>query len=182
MVGQGLVGDARYGSGGETVTQAFIRILTALSGDWPVMFSPTAFDVGRARLAAIDLAEVAPQGSAEADRQAAAFYLLARHALTRHWWITEDGEGKPLVFRDTMISNVRDLVDVVPRLNIFGDDRLAQLCQEVKDRIAHADPATLRPSPDFNPNVRRQVKRDADALKEKFAGYFGTPAVDREAA
>ena len=29
---QGLVGDARYGSGGETVTQAFIRILTALSG------------------------------------------------------------------------------------------------------------------------------------------------------
>ena len=40
--------------------------------------------------------------------------------------LTEDGEGKPLVFRDTMISNVRDLVDVVPRLNIFGDDRLAQ--------------------------------------------------------
>ena len=65
---QGLVGDARYGSGGESVTQAFIRILTALSGDWPVMFSPTAFDVGGARLAAIDLAEVAPQGSAEADR------------------------------------------------------------------------------------------------------------------
>ena len=51
---QGLVGDARYGSGGETVTQAFIRILTALSGDWPVMFAPTAFDVGGARLAAID--------------------------------------------------------------------------------------------------------------------------------
>ena len=95
---------------------------------------------------------------------------------------TEDGEGKPLVFRDTMISNVRDLVDVVPRLNIFGDDRLAMLCQEVKDRIAHADPATLRPSPNFNPNVRRQVKRDADALMEKFAGYFGAPAVDREAA
>ncbi|MDE0406323.1 MAG: hypothetical protein OXN81_00545, partial [Alphaproteobacteria bacterium] len=43
---QGLVGEARYGSGGETVTQAFIRILTALSGDWPVMFAPTAFDVG----------------------------------------------------------------------------------------------------------------------------------------
>ena len=96
--------------------------------------------------------------------------------------LTEDGEGKPLVFRDTMISNVRDLVDVVPRLNIFGDDRLAQLCQDVKDRIAQADPATLRPSPNFNPNVRRQVKCDADALMEKFAGYFGTPAVDRKAA
>ena len=29
---QGLVGDTAYGAGGETVTQAFIRILTALSG------------------------------------------------------------------------------------------------------------------------------------------------------
>jgi len=39
--------------------------------------------------------------------------------------LTEDDNGKPLVFRDTMISNIRDLVDVVPRLNIFGDHRLA---------------------------------------------------------
>ena len=32
--------------------------------------------------------------------------------------LQEDANGKPLVFRDTMISNIRDLVDVVPRLNI----------------------------------------------------------------
>ena len=87
---QGLVADAVYGAGGEGVTQAFIRIVTALSGSWPVMFAPTAFDIGHVRVAAIDLAEVAPQGSAEADRQSAAFYLLARHALTRHWWIAEE--------------------------------------------------------------------------------------------
>ena len=97
--------------------------------------------------------------------------------------LCEDDEGKPLVFRDTMISNIRDLIDVVPRLNIFGDDRLASLCEQVKDRIAHADPATLRPSPQFDPNVRRQVKRDADALLQQFAGYFGDGgSVDREAA
>ena len=97
--------------------------------------------------------------------------------------LQEGDDGKPLVFRDSMISNIRDLVDIVPRLNIFGDDRLAQLCQEVKDRIAHADPDALRPSPQFNPNVRHQVKRDADALMQRFAGYFGAvPATDREAA
>ena len=87
---QGLVGDAVHGAGGETVTRAFIRILTALSGSWPAMFAPTAFDTGAARVAAIDLREVAPRGSAEADRQTAAFYMLARHALTRHWWIAEE--------------------------------------------------------------------------------------------
>ena len=97
--------------------------------------------------------------------------------------LQEGEDGKPFVFRNSMIENIRDLVDVVPRLNIFGDDRLALLCQDVKDRIAHADPDTLRPSPQFNPNVRRQVKRDADALIQQFAGYFGGGATaDREAA
>ena len=87
--------------------------------------------------------------------------------------LREDDEGKPLVFRDTMISNIRDLVDVVPRLNIFGDETLAQLCAQVKEKIASVEPDALRPSKTFDPAARAQVKRDADALAEKFAGYFG---------
>ena len=135
---QGLVGDARYGSGGETVTQAFIRILTALSGDWPVMFAPTAFDVGGARLAAIDLAEVAPQGSAEADRQSAAFYLLARHALTRHWWIGEDAlTSIPEPYREWHTARLREIRESPKRL-----------CYDEFHRTAGA------------PAVRAQVERD----------------------
>ena len=135
---QGLVGEARYGSGGETVTQAFIRILTALSGDWPVMFSPTVFDVGGARLAAIDLAEVAPQGSAEADRQSAAFYLLARHALTRHWWIGEDAlSAIPKPYRTWHAARLRDIRESPKRL-----------CYDEFHRTAGA------------PAVRAQVERD----------------------
>ena len=90
--------------------------------------------------------------------------------------LNEDENGKPLVFRDTMISNLRDLVDVVPRLNIFADQRLARLCEEVKDRIAGVEPDSLRPSRTFDPVARAQVKRDADALMEQFAGYFTPPA------
>ncbi len=89
--------------------------------------------------------------------------------------LNEDDNGKPLVFRDTMISNIRDLVDVVPRLNIFGDHRLARLCEQVKERIASVEPDSLRPSVTFDPAARAQVKRDADALLEQFAGYFPTP-------
>ena len=90
--------------------------------------------------------------------------------------LQEDGEGKPLVFRDSMIENIRGLVDVVPRLNIFGDDRLARLCEQVKEKIASVEPASLRPSRAFDPAARARVKRDADALMEQFAGYFGSPA------
>ena len=90
--------------------------------------------------------------------------------------LREGDGGKPLVFRDSMIGNIRDLVDVVPRLNIFGDDELARLCGEVKEKIAAVEPDALRPSKSFDPAARARVKRDADALGEKFAGYFGAGA------
>ena len=114
---QGLVGDAVHGAGGESVTQAFIRILTALAGSWPSMFAPTAFDTGMARVAAIDLREVAPRGSAEADRQTAAFYMLARHALTRHWWIAEeDLEEVPERYREWHARRLREIRETPKRL------------------------------------------------------------------
>ena len=135
---QGLVGNTAYGAGGETVTQAFIRILTALSGDWPVMFAPTVFDIGGARLAAVDLADVAPQGSAEADRQSAAFYLLARHALTGHWWIGEDALAAiPEPYRDWHADRLRGIREAPKRL-----------CYDEFHRTAGA------------PAVRAQVERD----------------------
>ena len=97
--------------------------------------------------------------------------------------LREDGSGKPLVFRDSMIENLRGLVDVVPRLNIFGDDGLARLCGQVKDRIASVDPDSLRPSRTFDPAARARVKREADALLERFAGYLAPEAeAPREAA
>ena len=91
--------------------------------------------------------------------------------------LREDENGKPLVFRDSLIENIRELVDVVPRLNIFADDDLTMLCREVKDKFAGIEPDALRPSGRFDPNLRRQVKRDADALTAQFAGYFA-PAAD----
>ena len=84
---QALIGGATWSPGGESVTDAVIRILAAVADTWPIFFHPTVFDTAGARVAAIDLAEVAPTGSPEADRQTAAVYMLARHALTRHWWI-----------------------------------------------------------------------------------------------
>lgn len=114
---QGLVGDTSYGSGSESVTQAFIRILTGLSGSWQVMFAPTAFDLGGARAAAVDLREVAPRGSPEADRQTAAMYLLARHALTSEWWISEeDVEGLDQKYRRWHENRIRAIRESPKRL------------------------------------------------------------------
>ena len=142
---QGLIGDAVHGHGGETVTQAFIRILTALSGSWPAMFAPTAFDTGAARVAAIDLREVAPRGSAEADRQTAAFYMLARHALTRHWWIAgEDIDLVPDRYREWHRGRLREIRETPKRLAF--------------DEFHRTGGAGEHPG---TPGVRAQVERDA---------------------
>ncbi len=90
--------------------------------------------------------------------------------------LSEDQNGKPKVFRDSLIENLRELVDIVPRLNLFGDRHLEHLCEEVKHRIACVEPDVLRPtaaSGKFDPAVRRRVKRDARDLAAHFAGYFG---------
>ena len=90
--------------------------------------------------------------------------------------LTEDENGKPKVFRDSLIENLRELVDTVPRLNLFGDKHLESLCRELQDRIARVEPDVLRPtaaSAKFDPALRRRVKRDAEELAAHFAGYFG---------
>ena len=90
--------------------------------------------------------------------------------------LTEDENGKPKVFRDSLIENLRELVDTVPRLNLFGDKHLESLCRELQDRIARVEPDVLRPtaaSAKFDPALRRRVKRDAEELAAHFAGDFG---------
>ena len=87
---QDVIGKASYAGGGESVTDAFVRILTGVASRWPNLVSRTRFDVAGVRVAAVDLAEVAPEGSPEENRQSAVMYLLARHALIRHWSMHED--------------------------------------------------------------------------------------------
>ena len=114
---QALIGEASYGTGGESVTQAFQRMLTGAGTSWPVMFAPTAFSLSGARVAGIDLAAVAPQGSWEADRQTAAMYMLARHALTRDWWLGEESlEGIEEPYRHWHRDRLKEIRETPKRL------------------------------------------------------------------
>ena len=87
-----------------------------------------------------------------------------------------DDAGKAPIFRDTLISNITDLLDIVPKLNIFGDANLTKICGDIKNRIAGVDADTLRPkSPRFDPTERRRVKREAENIRERLAGIYPLP-------
>ena len=75
---------------------------------------------------------------------------------------------KKVIFRDTLIGNIRDLVDLIPKMNIDGDPELDRMAAEIKREMADFDPQDLR---DF-PIERVKAKAKADALVAKMGAFM----------
>jgi intracellular multiplication protein IcmB len=75
---------------GESIINAFGRMISGAIREYPILGQPTAFDLGEARVVSLDLDEVAKSGGESADRQTAIMYMLARYILARHYYLTED--------------------------------------------------------------------------------------------
>lgn len=72
------------------------------------------------------------------------------------------------VFRDTIISNLREIVDLVPQLNLAGDAGLNKFAAEAKRELSNLDPQVLRD----NKSARREAAQKADALAKKMQAYL----------
>lgn len=77
---------------------------------------------------------------------------------------TKDGS-----FRDSLIENLRALVDVLPNLNITGDQNLAAMHKRLKDELCPFDPDTLR----SNDIVREDVASAAERILREMSIYMG---------
>ncbi len=71
----------------EAATELFARYITDLIKRFPTLNHPTRLDFGPARVIVIDLAAVAPTGSAQSDRQTEMMYMLGRHILARNFFL-----------------------------------------------------------------------------------------------
>lgn len=74
-------------------------------------------------------------------------------------------------FNDTLVSNIGDLVQIMPALNITGDARLTALAQEAENLAQYAA-ADLR----SDESTRRAAMLEAEVLMRKFEGDETTPA------
>ncbi len=97
---------------GESLINAFARMISGAVREYPVLSRVTSFDLGDARVVSLDLDEVAKSGGDAADRQTAVMYMLARYVLARHYYLTEDSVGDmPAQYRDyhrVRISELRE--------------------------------------------------------------------------
>lgn len=72
------------------------------------------------------------------------------------------------VFRDTLIGNVVEIVELLPLLNVGKDAKLEALRVDIQKKIASFTPDDIRKSGD----VKAKAIKDADAILKKMAGYM----------
>lgn len=75
-------------------------------------------------------------------------------------------DGKPLKFHDTLVTNIEDLLDRVPQLNLTGDPEIVEITTAMRELVAH-EPSTLRE----DMLVRDEVSKAAAALAKRMAGF-----------
>ena len=112
-----LLEETQIGASAETIIHAFERMVASAVREFPILASVTRFDIGGARVVAIDLQDVSPQGDATADRQTAIMYMLARHAMVRSWWLGPDMlRSVPEKYRVYHEARIRDIRETPKRI------------------------------------------------------------------
>lgn len=79
---------------------------------------------------------------------------------------TDKVEG---AFRDSLVENVRSLVDLLPRLNFTGDQHLADMVTQIRDTLCGFDAEVLRK----DEGKRLDTLAAADAILAQMGGYVG---------
>ena len=72
------------------------------------------------------------------------------------------------VFRDSLIGNVQELVEILPSLNILNDPKIAAMIKQTEKEICSVvDVKALRSDPKY----RKEVAKSADAILKSMKGY-----------
>jgi len=94
-------------------------------------------------------------------------YEAVQHLADRLTAYKVTGQGIEHPFRDTVVTNLVKLVDVLPKLNVTNDPELERLAEQVRTSLL-VDPQELRKSE----TVRAETAKAAAAIAQHMAGYM----------
>jgi hypothetical protein len=69
---------------------------------------------------------------------------------------------------NSTIANVKELADILPDLNIFGDDQLDIAANKILSKLRNANPDELRESED----KRKETIKDAKNIVDSLSGFY----------
>lgn len=73
------------------------------------------------------------------------------------------------IFRDSLVENLRDLVEILPGLNLTGDAALAAMTDKAREALTMHDAKTLRD----NDGIRDDVATAAAEIADAMAAFMG---------
>lgn len=119
----------------EDLIHAFARMISSAVREYPIIAQTTRFDLGEAKVVALDLDEVARSGGDAANRQTAVMYMLARYVLARHYFLIEDNvSDMPEAYRSyhhVRIAEIRE----DPKRIVFDEFHRTSKAQSVRDQV-----------------------------------------------
>ncbi len=120
---------------GEPLLHAFARMISSAVREYPIIAQVTRFDLGEARVVALDLDEVAKSGGDTANRQTAVMYMLARYVLARHYYLTEDNvSDMPESYRTFHQQRILEIREDPKRI-VFDEFHRTAKVQAVRDQV-----------------------------------------------
>ncbi len=120
---------------GEPLIHAFARMVSAAVREYPIIAQSTRFDLGDARVVALDLDEVARSGGDAANRQTAVMYMLARYTLARHYFLTEDNVADmPDGYRSYHRKRIAEIREDPKRI-VFDEFHRTAKAQAVREQV-----------------------------------------------
>jgi intracellular multiplication protein IcmB len=119
----------------ETIIAAFGRMISSAVREYPILSRVTAFDLGDAKVVALDLDEIAKSGGDAADRQTAVMYMLARYVLARHYYLTEENVAQmPERYQSYHSERVTELKEVPKRI-VYDEFHRTSKAQAVREQV-----------------------------------------------
>jgi hypothetical protein len=76
-----------------------------------------------------------------------------------------DGDAKKKIFRDSLIENAMELIDMMPALNLTNDPKLTQASNDLRKALVGMDVKELRD----NKTARESVRMDVEEILSKFS-------------
>lgn len=76
-------------------------------------------------------------------------------------------DGKPKIFRDTLVTNIKDFLKVFEARNLTDDAQLDALCRRARALLDGVDPQVLRDKSDLRERVRQgfsEIKQQLDGM------------------
>lgn len=77
-------------------------------------------------------------------------------------------EDKEAIFRDSLINNIKDLIDLLPSMNINNDENLIDIKNEIEEKICKYDPQDLRD----NLKSRNTIVSDTNNIIHKMKNFM----------